>query len=277
MGVKLLGVYDFMENTYDEERPPMPFQAMEMGMKKPAAVQLPEPSLNMDVQHSKTIHVNVEIWYRVSDFEKLITEATSEFEHLALFISRIAFRFIMPYSIPNPEDDLCCFRAHPLLSLFSAAIFLVGCTPPSPTIIPTPTPSSVPATGSTGMGIPTTRISGNGGFDVQHYTITLDVDPFANTVEGSVTITAKALEYLGSFNLDFHGLTIELVTVNNAATEFSWDEDELTITLTEPLEAEPAIHACRAVSWFARVDLYTGWFIPNGMVPCRKWRDQCVG
>jgi uncharacterized protein YggE len=58
MGVKLLGVYDFMENTYDEERPPMPFQAMEMGMKSRAAAA-DQPSLNMDMQHSKTIHVNV--------------------------------------------------------------------------------------------------------------------------------------------------------------------------------------------------------------------------
>ena len=67
MGVKLLGVYDFMENTFDEERPPMPFQAMEMGMKSRAAVA-DEPSLGMEIQHSKTIHVNLEIWYRVSDF-----------------------------------------------------------------------------------------------------------------------------------------------------------------------------------------------------------------
>jgi hypothetical protein len=67
MGVKLLGVYDFMENTYDEERPPMPFQAMEMGLKSRAAMT-DQPSLNMEVQHSKTIHVNVDIWYRVSSF-----------------------------------------------------------------------------------------------------------------------------------------------------------------------------------------------------------------
>jgi uncharacterized protein YggE len=67
MGVKLLGVYDFMENTYDEERPPMPFQAMEMSMKSRAAMA-DQPSLEMDVQHSKTIHVNVDIWYRVSSF-----------------------------------------------------------------------------------------------------------------------------------------------------------------------------------------------------------------
>ena len=65
LGVKLLGVYDFMENTFDEERPPMPFQAMEMSMKARAATPA-EPSLNMEIQHSKTVHVNVDIWYRVS-------------------------------------------------------------------------------------------------------------------------------------------------------------------------------------------------------------------
>ncbi|HEX9386511.1 MAG TPA: SIMPL domain-containing protein [Anaerolineales bacterium] len=67
MGVKLLGVYDFMENAFDEERPPMPFQAMEMSMKTRAMAPA-EPSLNMDIQHSKTIQVNVDIWYRVSSF-----------------------------------------------------------------------------------------------------------------------------------------------------------------------------------------------------------------
>ena len=65
MGVKLLGVYDFMENTFDEERPPMPYQVMEMSMKSRTAMA-DQPSLDMEVQHSKTIHVNVDIWYRVS-------------------------------------------------------------------------------------------------------------------------------------------------------------------------------------------------------------------
>ncbi|HUF00093.1 MAG TPA: SIMPL domain-containing protein [Anaerolineales bacterium] len=67
LGVKLLGVYDFMESTFDEDRPPMPFQAMEMRMKSRAEVA-DEPGLNMDIQHSKTIQVNVEIWYRISSF-----------------------------------------------------------------------------------------------------------------------------------------------------------------------------------------------------------------
>lgn len=65
LGVKLLGVYDFMENNFDEERPPMPFQAMEM---KARAASAPEPSLGMEIQHSKTVTVTVDIWYRVSAF-----------------------------------------------------------------------------------------------------------------------------------------------------------------------------------------------------------------
>ena len=69
LGVKLLGVYDFMEGTFDEERPPRPFQAMEMGMKSRSAVA-DEPSLGMDIQHSKTLQINVDIWYRVSEFEQ---------------------------------------------------------------------------------------------------------------------------------------------------------------------------------------------------------------
>jgi uncharacterized protein YggE len=67
LGIRLLGVYDFIENTYDEERPvPMPMQAMMM--KSRAEMAADAPSLDMDIQHSKTIHVNLEVWYRVSAF-----------------------------------------------------------------------------------------------------------------------------------------------------------------------------------------------------------------
>jgi uncharacterized protein YggE len=64
LGVKLLGVYDFVENAYDEETP-VPFAAQAVRMKARAEVA-DEPNLNMEVQHSKTVQVNVEIWYRVS-------------------------------------------------------------------------------------------------------------------------------------------------------------------------------------------------------------------
>jgi uncharacterized protein YggE len=67
MGVKLLGVYDFIENIFDEELP-APFYPQAAMMKSRAVASVAEQSLGMDIQHSKTIQVNVEIWYRVSPF-----------------------------------------------------------------------------------------------------------------------------------------------------------------------------------------------------------------
>jgi uncharacterized protein YggE len=67
MGVKILGVYDLIENNFDEEMPYPQFAAQAMPMRS-AGKLAPEPSLGMDIQHSKTINVNVEIWYRVSTF-----------------------------------------------------------------------------------------------------------------------------------------------------------------------------------------------------------------
>lgn len=68
LGVKLLGVYEFTENTFDEG--PVPYQAMEMGMVSRAKT-VAESSLNMDIQHSKTVQVHVDIWYRVSPLRQL--------------------------------------------------------------------------------------------------------------------------------------------------------------------------------------------------------------
>jgi uncharacterized protein YggE len=67
LSVQLLGVYDLIENTYDEEVPAM-FQPQAMMMKSRAPASAPEPSLGMDIQHNKTIHVDLEIWYRISAF-----------------------------------------------------------------------------------------------------------------------------------------------------------------------------------------------------------------
>ncbi len=68
MGVKLLGVYDFIENMTDDERP-VYFQAQAaMPKARMMVASAVEPNLTMDIQHSKNIQVNVEIWYRVSAF-----------------------------------------------------------------------------------------------------------------------------------------------------------------------------------------------------------------
>ena len=67
LGVKILGVYDLIENQFDEE---MPFQqfAPQAAMAKRSLGIAPadQPGLGMDIQHSKTVQVSVDIWYRVS-------------------------------------------------------------------------------------------------------------------------------------------------------------------------------------------------------------------
>jgi len=65
LGVKLQGIYSFNENTFDEEAPGL-FQPQAMMMKTARGPAPAEPSLGMDIQHSKTIQVNVEVEFRVS-------------------------------------------------------------------------------------------------------------------------------------------------------------------------------------------------------------------
>ena len=67
LGVKILGVYDLIESDFDEEMPYHQFAAQGVAFRSQAKTA-PEPSLGMDIQHSKVVTVNVDIWYRVSGF-----------------------------------------------------------------------------------------------------------------------------------------------------------------------------------------------------------------
>jgi aminopeptidase N len=96
---------------------------------------------------------------------------------------------------------------------------------------------AAPVDGAPGIGDPYYPQMGNGGYDAQNYTIALDVDPVANTLNGSTTLTAKTTERLRSFNLDFHALTVGTVLVDNLLAEFTRDGDELTIIPAKILES----------------------------------------
>ena len=78
---------------------------------------------------------------------------------------------------------------------------------------------------------------GNGGYDVLHYEIDLDIDPVANTIGALTTITAQATQELSEFNLDLSGLTVEDVKVNGSAAEHSRYNTELVIVPANPLAA----------------------------------------
>jgi aminopeptidase N len=92
-----------------------------------------------------------------------------------------------------------------------------------------------PVNGSTGIGDAYYPELGNGGYDVQKYTLILDVDPVANALNANEIIDAIAIERLASFNLDFQGLTVDDLSVNDSAATIQRRGHELMITPSRPL------------------------------------------
>jgi aminopeptidase N len=89
------------------------------------------------------------------------------------------------------------------------------------------------AAGSDGLGDPFFPQGGNGGYDVQHYGLTLDYDPPANHLAGTAVITAKATQALSRFDLDFRGTADFRATgvlVNGVQAAISQQGQELVIT-----------------------------------------------
>ena len=85
--------------------------------------------------------------------------------------------------------------------------------------------------GSAGSGDPFFPQAGNGGYDVRHYSLTIDYDQPANLLSGGAVISATATQNLRSFNLDLRDLyTVSKVRVNGEAATFAQhDGQELTI------------------------------------------------
>jgi len=92
--------------------------------------------------------------------------------------------------------------------------------------------------GSDGLGDEFYPQMGNGGYDVQHYTINLSFIPDDNFLDGSTTIEAIAEHDLASFNLDFFGMEISSITVNDAEADFAREDSEVIITPAETLLAD---------------------------------------
>lgn len=89
--------------------------------------------------------------------------------------------------------------------------------------------------GSEGLGDSFYPNLGNGGYDVLHYDIDLDIDPEANTIQALTTIISRANQDLSTFNLDLSGLTVAEVQVNGSGAEFSRSGTELVIKPADSL------------------------------------------
>lgn len=78
LGVKLLGVYSLSENTFDQEAPMPQMLAFSAQPKARSMGVTPQADLGMDIQHSKTVEVHVEIEYRVSEFARASSAGTGK-------------------------------------------------------------------------------------------------------------------------------------------------------------------------------------------------------
>lgn len=104
---------------------------------------------------------------------------------------------------------------------------------PSPTITPPPEGTI----GAAGIGDSYYAGLGNGGYRVNEYVLHLNVPMDRNYLIGQTTIGAIATQDLSAFNLDFIGMEVLSVEVNNEPATFTRAGREMTITPSEVLPA----------------------------------------
>ena len=83
--------------------------------------------------------------------------------------------------------------------------------------------------GSAGLGDPYNPAAGNGGYNVTHYDLDLDLDVATGALTGLATIEAIALDSLASLNLDLYDLGVSAVAVDGVEASFSREGGELTV------------------------------------------------
>ena len=90
--------------------------------------------------------------------------------------------------------------------------------------------------GSDGIGDSYFPLYGNGGYDVEHYDLSIRYSPGSDRLVGDATITAQATMDLSRFNLDFVGLQIDSITVDGADATWAREQGhELVVTPPQAL------------------------------------------
>ena len=83
--------------------------------------------------------------------------------------------------------------------------------------------------GAPGVGDRYYPLAGNGGYDVGHYDITGSYQPATDVWSATTVITARATADLYRFDLDFDGMTISSLVVNDKPAEWSRVGAELVV------------------------------------------------
>ncbi|MFG5723288.1 M1 family metallopeptidase [Streptomyces murinus] len=83
--------------------------------------------------------------------------------------------------------------------------------------------------GGPGLRDPYFPKAGNGGYDVDHYALTLDYTPATHRLTGTAVITARATKDLSAFDLDLAGLHVDSVGVDGRDARYNRAGQELTV------------------------------------------------
>ncbi len=101
---------------------------------------------------------------------------------------------------------------------------------PTTTVPGTTTTTLGGIVGEGSIGDPYFPTLGNTGYDVQHYDITLTVDPETGSItSGTTVVTAVATDDLARFDLDFEGLEVSSVTVDGAPADWELANAKLVV------------------------------------------------
>jgi hypothetical protein len=106
------------------------------------------------------------------------------------------------------------------------------------------TPASAPfSPGTQSVGDPYLGTLGNGGYDVQHYDLTLDYDPVANTMVSRADLTIRATQGLSEFSLDLRGFPGATATIDGITAGVARLGDKLIITPESGIVSDRVFHA----------------------------------
>ncbi|GAA0626929.1 M1 family metallopeptidase [Streptomyces crystallinus] len=110
---------------------------------------------------------------------------------------------------------------------------------------------------------------GNGGYDVEHYSVVLDYDPARDHLTGSVTLDARATRDLSAFNLDFAGMEVTSATVGGERADANRAGTELTLRPADDIDKGERFRTTVAYSGTPRTltdqdDSHEGWLRTAG-------------
>jgi aminopeptidase N len=144
----------------------------------------------------------------------------------------------------------------------SVAVVLVAAA----TLVGSATPSPARRVTASGIGDPYFPTLGDASYRVRHYDLALRVDPAANRLDGTATISATARRRLTRFELDLVGLHVSTVTVDGRRARATQTGEKVVVSAGHPLPARAAFTVAVRYGGQPTPGVVRGVGLPNGWI-----------